>query len=311
MSGSRRIGVVVLTYNSVDDLPECLDGLLAQAGVDLRLIVVDNASAASARSRMEAIFQERAPDGAILDAANATAESFAPTGKLFVRNDRNAGYSAGNNIGARLAVAVGCEAVLIVNPDVRIAGPEYLARLSAEMFAYDGCMVAASRIVGLSGRDEHPVREPKFWEELLWIRQYGPRWARPKPWVLPPVGSGPIVAEKVHGCCFLIRADCLESSGYLDEAVFLYCEEPILAAKVQALGGHIVVFPELQALHAHVASAKGDPSRRMLHFIRSRLYYLDTYAGYGRAARWALHVSYWVLRTLHAYKAKMTRDENG
>ena len=304
MTGMRRIGAVVLTYNSVDDLPECLEGLLAQAGVDLRLIVVDNASAPEARSRMETIFQERAPGGVIVDAPDATAETLSRTRKLFVRNDRNAGYSAGNNIGARLAVAAGCEAVLIVNPDVRIADPDYLARLSAGMFTHGDCMVAASRIVGLSGLDEHPFREPTFWEELLWIRQYGPRWVRPRPWVLPPVGPAPIVAEKVHGCCLLISADFLESSGYLDEAVFLYCEEPILAARVRAQGGRLMVFPELQALHAHVASAKGNSSRRMLHFIRSRLYYLDTYAGYGRAARCALHASYGLLRVLHAFKAK-------
>lgn len=305
MSDLPRIGAVVLTYNSVDDLPVCLDGLLAQTGIDLHLIVVDNASAPEARSQMEATFLERAPGGAIIEAAEATASRFAHMREIFVRNDRNAGYSAGNNIGARLAVAAGCEAVLIVNPDVRIADREYLAKLSTAMRAHDGCMVAASRIVGLSGRDEHPLREVGFWEELLWMRQYGPRWIRPLPWVLPPVGSAPVVAEKVHGCCMLLRASFLESTGYLDESVFLYCEEPILAARVRAQGGRLMVFPELQVLHAHIASTKGNSSRRMLHFIRSRLYYLDTYAGYGRVARLALHGSYGLLRALHAMKAGM------
>jgi GT2 family glycosyltransferase len=87
--------------------------------------------------------------------------------------------------------------------------------------------------------------------------------------------------------------------------VFLYCEEPILAARAKAQGGRLMVFPELQALHAHVASAKGNSSRRMLHFIRSRLYYLDTYAGYGRMARCALHASYGLLRALHSFKARV------
>ena len=37
-----RVGAVVLTYNSADDLPDCLAGLRAQRGVDLQVIVVDN-----------------------------------------------------------------------------------------------------------------------------------------------------------------------------------------------------------------------------------------------------------------------------
>ena len=113
----QRIGAVVLTYNSSEDLLNCLIGLRAQQGVNLQIIVVDNASKPDERSRLKAIFLEVLPMGIILP-TNGTMDVDASA--VFLCNDINSGYSAGNNIGARFAVASGCEAVLIINPDARI-----------------------------------------------------------------------------------------------------------------------------------------------------------------------------------------------
>lgn len=304
MTELARIGAIVLTHNSVSDLPACLDGVLFQRDVDVRVIVVDNASTPENRAAMEAVFLERAPDGCIVDTASANPALVERNRAIFVRSSRNAGYSAGNNIGARLAVAAGCEAVLIVNPDIRIDDPVYLAMLWGEMGPIADCMVGASRVVGIDGRDHHPLRENTYWEELFWMRQYGPQRFRPRPWVLPPAGTLPIEADKVHGSCLMIRSSFLKAVGFLDEAVFLYCEESILAAQVRAAGGRLMVFPRVQALHAHIASTKGNPSRRMLQFIKSRLYYLKAYSGYGPARLMTLRASYGLLALLHWFKAR-------
>lgn len=309
MTGSRsRIGAVVLTYNSSADLPACLAGLVAQTDVDLKVIVVDNASRPEERARMEADFRAALPEGRVLAAADAGAAAVAALPAVFLRSETNGGYSAGNNIGARLAVGAGCEAVLIANPDVRIEDPGYLSGLWAEMRAVPDCVVGASRLVTLFGQDEHPLRETGFWEELLWIRQSGPRIFRPAPKVIPPIGSAPVEAEKLHGSCLLIRAQFLQDTDFLDEHVFLYSEEPILAARVRAAAGRMMVFPKFRAVHAHVASTKGNPSRRMLQFITSRLYYLEKYTNYGPIKRSALRLSYGLLAGLHRIRARRLKD---
>lgn len=304
MNASAKIGVIVLTYNSASDLPACLDGLFRQRGSDIRIIVVDNASAPESRAAMEAAFLERAPDAPVIDAAAASPTMIENNRAVFIRNSLNAGYSAGNNIGARLAVGAGCEAVLIVNPDVRIDDPDYITTLWAEMKPIEDCLVGASKVIDIDGRDQHPLRENRYWEELFWVRQLGPRRFRPRPWVEPPVGVEPVEAEKVHGCCVMIRSSFLEATGFLDESVFLYCEEPILAARVRAAGGRLMVFPRSQALHAHIAATKGNSSRRMLLLIKSRLYYLETYSGYGFIKLMALRGSYALLALLHYIKAR-------
>lgn len=292
MSDLPRIGAVVLTYNSVDDLPVCLDGLLAQAGVDLHLIVVDNASAPEARSRMEAAFVERAPGGAIVEAAEATGSQIAHVREIFIRNDRNAGYSAGNNIGARLAVAAGCEAVLIVNPDVRIADREYLTGLADGLFSDKKNVVAASAMRSLSGNDENPMSELSFVRELfLPVAMIGKvlGFACQKRSSLPQ-DAGPV--EKVSGCCFLARSDFLLDIGYFDQNVFLYCEEAILAAQIRRNDRRAIYCPWLEAVHAHRPAAKGDPVRRQILWSRSRKYWHTRYAGYGELQRSALAMSH-------------------
>lgn len=273
-----------------------------QRGIDLRVIVVDNASRPESRALMESQFIEAFPFGKIFERGQATPID---TNAVYLLNDKNSGYSAGNNLGARLAVKWGCEAVLIINPDVQIADPYYLASLWREMYSIPDCFVGSSRVVSLQGKDEHPLRDIGFWDELLWIRQYFPRMFRSQPYVRPPEGNEPVEADKLHGSCMLIRSSFLERINFLDEKVFLYCEESILAARVKAAGGRLFAFPRLTAVHAHVASKKENATKRMLLLIDSRIYFLNNYTGYGPIQLASLRASYGILGLLHRLKDRL------
>lgn len=297
----------MLTYNSASELPMCLNSILLQEYIDLRLIIVDNASQQEECLEMETLFNERVPDGEVHLTDETIGEQISNIPALFIRNKHNMGYSVGNNIGARLAVEMGCEAVLIINPDVRIQDPSYIVTLYDNMRAEPKCAVGASRILNLDGTDAHPIREVGFWEELLWIRQIGPSMFRPKSYVQSPKSNAPIDVEKLHGCCMMISTSFLKQISYLDEKVFLYCEEPILASRMRAVGGRLILFPQIIAIHAHISSTKGNASRRMQQFIRSRLYYLDRYSGYGPFALCALQLSYRLLSILHAVRALLSK----
>ena len=301
------IGAVVLTYNSVGELSVCLEGLRCQKGVDLRVIVVDNASSDGALAILMAEFRSLCPEGVVgtIDEIDGIMDQ-QPV-PVFIKNSRNLGYSAGNNIGAKWAAACGCQAVLIVNPDMQIRDPLYVRTLADKLECHPNCQVAGSRIVGLDGADQSGLREAGFWEELLWISQIWPRARRPKSFVTAPQDGRGRVVDKVHGCCQMIRTSFLQEIKFLDEKVFLYCEEPILAAQVHARGGRLMVFPEVNAIHAHVASKKGPSSSRMLGFIRSRLYYLKTYSGYGPLRCVSLYISYSTLYALHACRSVLQK----
>lgn len=269
---------MILTYNSSEDLPGCLVGLRMQRGVDLRLIVVDNASKPDELAQMEAIFHEILPEGRILAAKAAAAHD---TSAVFLRNDVNAGYSAGNNIGARFAADIGCEAVLIINPDVRIKDPDFLVGLVDLITADADTVVACSAMTNLSGSHENPMIEPGFVEELLSpVKMLFGRFL-PRQRVGELLPATPLQVEKVCGACLLIRTDFLRRIAFLDESVFLYCEESILYAQVRAAGLKMIMDPRLHALHAHRTNTKGDQLPRFQHWAKSRGKFHATYGRYG------------------------------
>lgn len=300
----RRVGAVVLTYNSTDDLPDCFESLIRQLGVDLRVIVVDNASRPEERARMEEIFHSFFPDGEVMNTDTApTTESRA----VFLGNTLNVGYSAGNNIGARFAVARDCESVLIINPDVRIEDPQYIISL-ADLIAKDGkTAVACSDVSNLAGQHENPKIEPRFVEELLWplkmiFGQFLPKTdAKFTPLAIP------FQVEKVTGACFLIRSDFLRLIDFFDESVFLYCEESILCAQVRQAGWHMLMDPSRYALHSHRSEAKGDPLPRFQLWAESRARYHAQYSGYGMMKRAMLAGSRCVMLGLVTLKSALKK----
>lgn len=281
----QRVGAVILTYNSVEDLPHCLSGLVAQHGIDLRMIVVDNASRADARAEMERNFRARLPSGVVIDANDATTCHLDMAKAIFVRNDRNVGYSAGNNIGARLAAHLGCDAVLIINPDVRIDNPNYVAELAAVLAALPGAGLAASTVRSLSGSNENPMFEPNFFEEFLWpisMLLVGLK-LQSKVKNRPPELNARV--EKVSGSCFLILTKTLEKIGYFDENVFLYSEESILRATLKRQNISIAYNEILEVLHAHDVTRKENSVRRYTAWSQSRAYYHYAYTNYGPIER--------------------------
>jgi GT2 family glycosyltransferase len=309
-----RAASVVLNYNSDADLRVSVPQLCNQQGIWHAVIIIDNASSPDcARRVQEWLSQEypRAVVGSVAevhDWVRANPEQTQVPGRVYLLlNPENRGYSAGNNIGIRLANELGAQAVLIANPDMRIENPRYVKELAEVLLAAQSNCIAASRIVGPDGADQSPLREPGFWEEFFWPRFYVARFLKPISYVLSIKGAQPVPVPKVSGCCLLLRMSFLQDTGLLDERVFLYCEEPILSAKVRQRGGRIVYAPALSAVHAHIKGEKGNASSRVLISIKSRKYYLERYSEYGFFKRWILSQSYFVLALVHRLKSSAAK----
>lgn len=290
----KKIAAIVLTYNSDDDLAECLSGLNMQANIELSIIVVDNASEPSSRKKMEHQFRATLENTAIVENLDQIKSS---DRRIFIRNSRNSGYSAGNNIGIKVARHIGCDTVLIVNPDIRIDDPNYLNELSAQLHATSENVIAGSRIISAKNRQQSPLREPTFFEEF--------RWGKGVSFVQDVLEETPIYVEKICGACLLIRMSFLDEIGDFDETPFLYSEEPILAAQARKLGGKIVFVPALSVRHLHNPASAAVSSKNMLLFIKSRSYYLLQYARYKPFQRVALRLSYALLFSLHWLRIRL------
>jgi GT2 family glycosyltransferase len=309
MTEKRKVAVVLLNYNSEEDLFVSTEQLKKQKNVDLTMIIVDNASSPESIGKIKAwykIFDSHSLSGTTNEVFEQIENKHVVSNDIstfIVYNDENKGYSAGNNIGIKLADLLDVDAVLITNPDMRFENENYVAELSKILFLDDEYTIAGSKIVGLDGKDQSPLREATFWEEFFWIKQI----FKPTSYTLPYKKDEIMTVPKVMGCCLLLRMDFLRDIGYFDEGTFLYVEEPILASQVKEKNVQMVFTPFIEAVHAHIRSEKGNSSKRMLLFIKSRKYYLKKYSGYNQIELMLLNFSYAVLAMLHYVKSKVKK----
>ena len=249
-----KVAIIVLNYNSSADCRKCISHLKRQEGVEIEIIIVDN------RSRE--------------DDALAVKILAAEQGCTFIAAKENRGYNAGNNIGLRYAAEKGYAYALIANPDMEFPQQDYVMRLVEEMEARKEVAVAATDITSPDLSHQNPMMpDPKGWQSSFnWVKVILKRSSKETPDFIGDFKTSH-VCKKVSGCCLMVRMDFIQLIGFFDEQVFLYCEEAILSKQVEQAGLKMYYVANLQAVHRHVKSIKGNPRKRFKAWISSRLYF--------------------------------------
>ncbi len=86
------------------------------------------------------------------------------------------------------------------------------------------------------------------------------------------------MVEAVSGCFFIIKSDVLKEIGFLDENVFLYYEENILAKQVSQLDKKIVLANQVQVIHNHSVSINKNMSKiKKYKALKKSQYYFQTH----------------------------------
>ncbi len=298
-----HIAVIILNYNSEKDLQVCAEQVARQEGVHVSIILVDNASRPESVAAVRAWLAAWRPDS--ICGAEHEVQAWVrqhpetarhPRAVYLIKNAGNRGYSAGNNVGIRLGEALKADAVMIANPDMRIEDRNYFHELSRHLFIDPKIMLRHRALLTCRGTIKIPCGKRALWRNSSGRGFFSSDFRAETSYVLALSHlDTPTIVPKISGCCLLLRMDFLRQTGYLDENVFLYCEEPILSARVHAAGGRILYVPTLTAIHAHVKIDKGNNGKRMLLFIKSRKYYLKSYSGYSRWCIGLLSASYTIL----------------
>ncbi len=252
------IPVIILNYNSSADSRKCVSFLKRQEGVELEIVLVDNYSRPNDLEQLRTLARDE--------------------GCTLLESKENRGYNAGNNIGLRYAAAKGYEYALIANPDMEFPQTDYVARLAEAMERDEDVVVVGSDIVGLDGVHQSPLKRHNTWlYSFNWVGVLF-RKKTSKPQNVEDFRNSHY-CWKVSGCCFLVRMSFVQQIGYFDEYPFLYCEESILTEQVYAAKKREYYVADIQAVHAHVKSQKGDLVKRLTQWKRSRFYYIDHYSG--------------------------------
>ena len=190
-----RASVIIVSYNSREDLKRCLPSLLPSLGAQDEVIVVDNASS----------------DGS----AGWLAQSY-PQIHL-VNSPDNLGFAGGNNLGAHYANG---RYLAFLNPDT-VVEPGWLEALIAALESHPEAGLATSKILLLSdperintcGNDVHI-------SGITLCRGMG---------LLRQSFSSQEEVSAASGAAFVIRKDVFEALDGFDERFFMYMEDTDLS----------------------------------------------------------------------------------
>ncbi len=224
------VTVVVVTYNS-EELLAGFFGALPQglAGVEEAEVVVADSESSD---RSVEVASELWPEATIV-----------PMG-------RNGGYAAGIN--AAVAAARLSDAILVLNPDIRL-GDQSIRRL-LDATEDRGIGIAVPRLVDgegdlLKSLRREPTVSRALGEAVLGGRRAGMYPALGE--VVEDERSYDVATEAdwASGCAMLISRACWDTVGPWDESFFLYAEDTEYALRARDQGFRLGLAPEATAVH--------------------------------------------------------------
>jgi GT2 family glycosyltransferase len=225
--GEIPLSVVIVNWNAGEYLPRCLESIYGQ-GVDLEVILVDNAST---------------------DRSERMAKKMFPQIKL-IQMGENRGYSAGCNAGIREAKG---EFVLILNPDTVVL-PGALERLLE--FARDNprAGIIGPQMIGFDGKVQMSCRRFPSYETGLFRGTFLER-LMPKSRTLSRYllsgwdHSTPREVDWVSGAAMLLRREFLKEAGLFDETFYMYCEDIDMGMRAREFGWKVMYCPYARIMH--------------------------------------------------------------
>ncbi|NPV09529.1 MAG: glycosyltransferase family 2 protein [Anaerolineae bacterium] len=263
------LSAVIVSWNVLPLLRECLDSLLPQLRPGDEALVVDNASQ---------------------DGTEAAVATDYPQVQL-IQAGSNLGFCGGVNLG--LSRARG-SLLLILNPDTRLApGAVEAMRRLPERDA--SVAVVGPRLVDAEGsiqpsRRRFPTVGTLFVESTP--AQRLPLLDRiPRRFRLEDRSDAHVQGvDWVGGACFLLRREALQEVGGLDGTFFMYSEEVDLCRRLGQLGWEAVFEPAAEVVHHEGKSSEQVPAARLVRFNRSKVLYAEKHFSRGVAEALRLYL---------------------
>ena len=269
MRAPGLVSILVVTYDHADEIDACLDGALAQAGagLDVEIIVADNASrdATAERIRARATSDERI--------------------RLFA-SSTNTGFAAAVNVAFGAARG---DHVLILNPDC-VMDPGCAAALRDRLLAQPGVGLTAALLRDPDGTPQLFARrdlrlagallgftsvgrriDARRGGRALARRRYEDLWAEGPP-------REPVTVFCPAAACIMARRGELQPAPF-DEQFALFFNDGDLCARLARTGRRAEIVPTATAVHGYgtsVARAQhADPARMRAEWVAS----MRRYAG--------------------------------
>lgn len=232
------LSIIIVNWNSVNYLGECLKSVLdGTKGIDLEIIVVDNASYDGSDQMIAAEFP----------------------GVKFVQSTENGGFSKANNLGFKSSTG---RNLLFLNPDTLIIGnaiKDMLAFLDSRPDAgAAGCkLLYTDRTLAFNSVQTYPTVINQFLD-IDYLKNNWPHW---KLWGLKALiqeNDPPEAVEVVSGACLMVKRDVFKEVGLFSEEYFMYADDIDLCYKVNRTKRKVFLINGAEVVHDGGGSSKKE-----------------------------------------------------
>lgn len=213
----RRCGVVILNYNGWQDTIACAESVLASNKTPSWIVIVDNASTDTSVDQLRQWATDKLkrplPEG---DAA--------PSDRLvLVRAQKNKGYAAGNNMGIRLLMRWGADAVWLLNSDT-VVDDKALGAMMQRLFSKPRPGLCGARVqyMGTNRVQCRGGGRTSVWTALSTLDGYG---FTPQRALQENAEAIEARINFIYGASVMASRHFIRTVGLMDERYFLYCEE--------------------------------------------------------------------------------------
>jgi GT2 family glycosyltransferase len=230
------LSVLIVAWESRDDLTKTLPALLAELGEDDELIVVEN----------------KAGDGSV-----EVVRELAPSARI-VRMGRNSGFAGGCNAGAEAARG---ELLVILNPDA-VPRPGFGEAIRRPWREGRGWAAWQALIAEARGSRINSAGNPIHFTGIVWAGRHG-----------RPLADAPAAAEvpALSGACLAIPLATWRRFGGFPAEFFMYHEDVDLSVRLRSAGGTVGIEPAAVVDHAYEFGASPE---KWLWLERNRLAFL-------------------------------------
>jgi hypothetical protein len=230
------LSVLIVAWQSRDDLGKTLPALLTELDDGDELIVVEN----------------KAGDGSV-----EVTRELAPQARI-VPMGRNAGFAGGVNAGAEVAQG---DLLVMLNPDA-VPQPGWGEAIRRPLREQRGWAAWQALVADRTGKTINAAGNPIHFTGIVWAGGHGRPVAE-----APPPGEVPVLS----GACLAIPIENWRQVGGFPSDFFMYHEDVDLSVRLRMTGGTVGIEPAAVVAHDYDFSASADKWRWL---ERNRLAFL-------------------------------------
>jgi len=201
MKKHPKVFIIILNYNGLEVLKKCLTSVFKIDYPNFEIILIDNNSSDGSLEMAKANFSKA----------------------IFIKNEENLGFAAGNNVGIKFALERAADFILLLNSDAEV-DKNFLTQLINNM--------AENEKIGIAS----PVIFDGETKEVWFSGGYIDWWRMKTIHRRDIQTKNYFNTDFITGCAMLIRAAVFQKIGLLDENYFLYYEDADFSLKSSRAG---------------------------------------------------------------------------